>query len=689
MSGGAPTAAHRLWLGVLLALGLGLLSGSAAAQFGLDPVRVELTGPEEPVPAGSRFDVRLAIGIDAPWHVYSDTPGGGGLVAPTATRVYAGDLPAGVRFVEAIYPAEAHELSTDYGGGLVETYQVWDGDFSVYARLEAARDLPAGELEIGLKFDYQACDDSSCLLPTTKDYKVSVTLGAPGPEAAGGPALVSGDGDGDGGGGGGGGGGAAQSGHGAGAVGGAGSGTSSTGAGQPYADGEEDIEVQLRNALAEGDLWSVIGLAIAAALLALLTPCVFPMIPITVSFFTKRAEAGHGAMSYALVYGLGIVATYTGFGLLLALASAGAAQNFATNPWVNFAVGALFVFFGLSLLGFYELKPPRFLSKAAESGMGGQVKGGYLPVFVMGFVFTITAFTCTAPVVGGLLAGLTTVDQPSLIVAGMLAFSTTFALPFVLLAIFPTALKSLPGAGGWMITIKVAMGFVELIASLKFFSNVDRVFGWELMPRPTMLLFTVMLLAAFALYLFGTYRMPGEPALARLGRRRLGSAVLVTLLCAYLTTGMTGKTLNGWVEAYLPPLHYGVPEDERSAELPWHEDLADAMAEARATGKNVFIDFTGITCVNCMKIERKVFDDPDFAPIADQVVLARLYTDRRDENREADQANLRLMQERFGTVTLPFYVLVSPDDETLATKSNPPVDQATIENFANFLRVSS
>ena len=426
------------------------------------------------------------------------------------------------------------------------------------------------------------------------------------------------------------------------------------------------------------------------------------MIPITVSFFSKQgsgpgAGAGAGAgsagsgggrgVSYALAYGAGIVGTYTGFGLgMAALLGASSLQSFATNPWTNLAIGALFVFFGLSLMGFYDLKPPAFLARKAEAGMMPGSKRGYLPVLVMGFVFTITAFTCTAPIVGSLLAAVTTGGSPALIALGMLVYSVAFALPFVLLAMFPGALSALPGAGGWMITVKAVLGFLEIVAALKFFSAADLVWNFELLSRPVLLAAAVLLVGALALYLFGTFRLPHDvPTPRRALSGRTLAAAGSACLCLYLASGLTGRPLDSWTESFLPPHDYALPEGAvvAGAGIDWSHDLEASRAAAAERQRLLFLDFTGVTCQNCRKVEKSIFPDPRFVQAMGRVEPVKLYTDRlAAPYREADADNRRLM-EQLGSVTLPLYVLMAPDGSVLRTMGYSP--DLSVDEFLAFL----
>lgn len=435
-----------------------------------------------------------------------------------------------------------------------------------------------------------------------------------------------------------------------------------------------------------GGLWGFLLLAMGAGLAALLTPCVFPMIPLTVSYFTKHSEDQGEAVRMALVYGLAIVVTFTGLGVLMAvLVGAAGAQSFAANPWVNLFIGSVFVAFALSLLGLFELRLPsgllNFFNRKSNE------EKGYLGVLFMGFTLTLVSFSCTAPFVGGLLAA-TTVGSWSYPVLGMVVFSATFSLPFMFFAMFPRALSSLPKSGSWMNVVKVLLGFVELAAALKFLSNADLVWGWGLLSRTLAIALSIVIFALAGLYLLGKLRLKHEPVVEQIGVGRLLASIACFGLALYLMPGLFGAPLNK-LDAYLPPRQsddvslvalFGntgaaVHDDEA-----WiTDDIEAAFAQAEAENKPVMIDFTGYTCTNCREMEANVFTR---AEIADRFhrdfVLLRLYTDG-DRDQEFQTYQLKLT----GTVALPTYAIVNPydQDKTLVQVSGVvPLDE-----FAAFL----
>jgi len=290
--------------------------------------------------------------------------------------------------------------------------------------------------------------------------------------------------------------------------------------------------------------------------------------------------------------------------------------------------------------------------------------------------------------VGTLLAALTSGGSLPLIVLGMFVYSVAFALPFVLLAMFPGALARLPGAGGWMITVKAAMGFVELVAALKFLSATDRVWNLQLMPRPVMLLLATLIMAVLALYLLGLVRLPHAPPAARRVvslRTLVGLAALLAAL--YFARGLTGTPLDSWTESFLPPAGYGADGGEAQGGIAWTEELKAAQADAAARGLPLFIDFTGVTCNNCQKVEKSIFVDPRFIEaIKARAVPVRLYTDRRapPEVKVRDKANAELMV-RLGSTTLPYYVLMSPQGDALRAMGYDP--GFGVQQFIDFLEV--
>ncbi len=416
--------------------------------------------------------------------------------------------------------------------------------------------------------------------------------------------------------------------------------------------------------------------AFATGLLTLLTPCVFPMIPVTLAFFTKQAtgegksEAARGAVvKLAFLYSLGIVVAFTGIGLLLAVfVGANAARDFAINPWVNLVFAILFVLFGAALLELFELRLPAKLQQVA----GGR-RAGTLGVLGMGLTFVVSAFTCTAPIVGSLLVlaanarGAEAFLRPIL---GMAVFSSALALPFLLLALFPSLLARLPKSGGWMTTLKGAMGFLEVAAAIKFLSNTDVYWNWQILTQPAFLALWAIVLAAAALWLVGTLNLGFNTPTGKPTPARAAWATGFGLLALYCLWGTTGRPLHPALAQFLPepPTKYGPNAGSREGDLTWLDSLELGKARAKAEGKRVFLDMTGHTCTNCRYVEYQVLPRRQVRPLLDQLVRVQLYTDPGPHaTAAAGERNARFMEETFHDLTLPRYAVLDAEGKVLGS----------------------
>lgn len=432
--------------------------------------------------------------------------------------------------------------------------------------------------------------------------------------------------------------------------------------------------------------------AIGAGALALLTPCVFPMVPITVSFFTKRAEKQPGkALRDSFAYGIGIISTFTTLGFLLALIfGASGIQNFATNPWLNLAIALLFIVFSLNLFGAFEFQLPSSWLNALNIKSQGS---GIFSVILMGLTFSLTSFTCTVPFVGVALVSAAGGEWFYPIV-GMLGFSLAFALPFFFLALFPSAISKLPRSGSWMNSIKVVMGFLEIAAAIKFISNADLVWGLGIMPRELFLGIWVGVGFLVTLYILGIFRLPHEEPINNVGTIRILFATFFISVSFYLMSGLFGKKL-GELDAFLPPPDYeqiissnasiGTANAESSTKFntnepnEWLEDYNTALTLSKQLGKNIFIDFSGFTCTNCRWMEINMFSKPEVKKLLDGMVKVRLFTDRKQE---PYISNKEMQMRRFNSIELPLYVIQTPDEKVIATSTFT----RDINEFINFLK---
>jgi thiol:disulfide interchange protein len=411
--------------------------------------------------------------------------------------------------------------------------------------------------------------------------------------------------------------------------------------------------------LSAGFFW----LAASTGLLSLLTPCVFPMVPVTIAYFSD-GDASRGVRR-PLLFGAGMIATFTVLGLALAgIFGAAGLNRFASDPWVNLVLAGLFLLFAANLFGWLATPVPWRIVNAADRAARQVSAGSSLGALLMGATFTLTSVTCTAPFVGTLLV-LAAQGSWATPVMGMLVYSAAFALPFVLLALAPRTVSKLPRAGMWMQTLRVMIGILETGAAIKFVSNTDMVMGWGVFTRSVVLLLWVALAVAAALYLLRDFRNRERRHDGILGTAVAAGAALV--LAGWLATGVSGKSLPQ-IEAFLPPAAPGIVAASSGLEpATWIlNDYRGALNVAQSTGRPVFVDFTGYTCTNCRWMEANIFSRPDVNAELGNFILSRLYTDGDGEVYEKQQA---FQEATFGTVALPLYAVVGADGKVRATFS--------------------
>jgi thiol:disulfide interchange protein DsbD len=455
---------------------------------------------------------------------------------------------------------------------------------------------------------------------------------------------------------------------------------------QPTTESQQEIAAK-RN---EG-IWAYLWFAMGAGATALLTPCVFPMVPITISFFTKRAEKKRSrGVRDSIVYALGIMFTFTAIGFVLSLLfGATGISDFAANPWVNLALAGLFILLAFNLFGSFEIPLPTGLLNRMNNAAGDGDSIG--AVLLMAITFSITSFTCTVPFVGAALISASSGEWFYPIV-GMIGFSGVFALPFVVLALFPSAMARLPKAGGWMNNVKVVMGFLEIAAAMKFVSNSDLVWAWGILSREVFLAIWIGCAVLIMLYVLGLFRFAHDAPVASIGAPRAVFALVFASVTFYLVSGLFGKKL-GELDAFLPPSNYeelirkdaganmrdagtttktqtpnnqALSNQATSNHSTWLTSYEAGLEEAKRTGKPVFIDFTGFTCTNCRWMEANIFPMPEVQGLMRDMVKVQLFTDRKAE---PYLSHKKRQLEQFGTIELPLYVLLKPDGTVLATKA--------------------
>ncbi len=453
------------------------------------------------------------------------------------------------------------------------------------------------------------------------------------------------------------------------------------------------------------NIWIIFGLGFLGGLIALLTPCVFPMIPLTVSFFTKHSQKKSKGIINALLYGFFIVLIYFLLSLPFHLFDSVDSQilnTIATNIWLNVFFFLVFMFFAFSFFGYYELTLPS--SWANKMDAASSKVGGVIGIFFMAVTLAIVSFYCTGPILGGLLGGTTLAEGEvaTNLTAGMTGFGVALALPFALFALFPAWLNSLPKSGGWMTTVKVVLGFLEIGLALKFLSNADMVGHWGILKREIFLGIWIVLGIALTLYLLVVYRFPHDGPAKKLSVGRLLTAFVSLVFTIYLVLGLTKITSLKLLSGFPPPEFYSVFQQESDCPLgiDCFKDFDTGLAYAKEVNKPILLDFTGWACVNCRKMEENVWSDAEIYPILkNNYVLISLYTDDREELPEADQFNFQYDNGRvkpinniaqkwgtfqdinFNSISQPFYVLLSPDLKVL----NTSMQNSDVPTYKNWL----
>ena len=605
---------------------LSLLFGVAYSQF-QNPVTVSAK-VESSVRPGEVAYILLEAMMDDEWHIYALENAGEG---PVASRIKIdGSVIDEQGLIEHRTPTEKF----DEGFGVNTRF--FNGKTTFRIPLRIKEDASVGESTLSLYMLYQVCNKSLCYPPAEVNINVPLTIES-GTARKDYSEFIS---------------------------------ASSVGS---------SSEINLDDAIAAG-FWSFVLLSISMGFLALLTPCVFPMIPITVSFFTHQGELGdQKPLNQALVYTLGIVATFSILGMLLAVTlGAAGANQLAANPFVNLFIGTLFVYFALSLFGAYEIQLPQSLRQLS---LNQEKRGGYIGTLFMAVTFTLTSFTCTVQFVGLLLVAASQ-GQWFWPLLGMVVFSTAFATPFFFLALFPQYLAKMPKSGGWLNSVKVVMGFLELAAAFKFFSNTDLVWGWGVLTFNSVLAIWTMIMFFTGLYLLGKIQLPHDSKLESLSVPRMMISLFFLTFALYLGTGLFGRPIHGMIYSYLPPKlekeFSSIEKDGNVEKLIWYSDLDQAFDEAEAIEKPIFIDFTGYTCTNCRWMETNIFTLKEVEDRFNELILVHLYTDAGENHKEYQRYEI----ERFGTAALPYYVILSPEDKVLATFPGLTRD---INEFLDFL----
>lgn len=601
---------------VLLAL---LLTAASGAAEKLDPAKWSLELQPAAAAPGSKILARLQAKIESGWHLYSlTTPAGG----PIRTTVRLADNTAVASF-RVFEPPPKRAFDPNFNLD-TETYE---GAPVFLIEIENRKDAAPGASEIAAEVRYQICDPTRCLPPVKRRATATFTIDPNAKTAA--VEIPAG-----------------------------------------YTEFKPGVTAPVPASARPvagtdpGDLAVFLLTAFGFGLAAIFTPCVFPMIPITMSFFLNRPSGSRReSVTQALIFCIGIVVLFSGLGLMATavLGPFGIVQ-LGSNPWVNAFIAAIFLAFGLSLLGAFEITIPSSLLTRLDRA---SQKGGTAGTLVMGLTFSLASFACVGPFVGTLLAASVQGGAMRPLI-GMVAFASGLALPFFLLAIFPSYLTRLPKSGGWLARVKVVMGFVILAAMLKYLSSVDQVLQWNVLTRERFLAIWIVLFAVAGLYLLGYVRLEGVSKDEPLGLWRLLIGIGFLAFAVSLAPGMFGGKL-GELDAYVPVASGSSSFNASSLEgsLTWMKNqFPEAMAKARQENKLVFVNFTGYACTNCHWMKANMFTRSDIHAALQNFVLLDLYTDGTDE---PSRLNGELEEKTFGTVAIPFYAIFDTQGKVVAS----------------------
>jgi thiol:disulfide interchange protein DsbD len=589
---------QRIVIIVLMGALMGAALSSAQQAPPDDHVHWDLSAPASAAP-GSRFIARLHATIDSGWHLYSLTTPQPGPVATTIKITGGNEAVAGVRLFEP-------KPITQYDANFQRNTETYADEVKFDIETTLKPDVAEPSLDLKVSVRYQVCSATVCIPPVTRVARASMRIEK---QAAKNDTSIPGD----------------------------------------YSEAKPVSGAAI---VVEDSVITFLITAFGFGLAAIFTPCVFPMIPITVSYFlgqghtTRRGES----LRQAILFCLGIIVLFTALGVLItALLGPFGVVQLGSNPWVNGLIVLVFCVFGLSLLGAFEITIPSFILTKLDSASRG---GGTAGTLLMGLTFSLASFACVGPFVGPLLAASVTggLWRP---LVGMASFATGLSLPFFLLALFPSYLKKLPKSGGWLSRVKVVMGFVILAAALKYLASMDQVLQWNFLTRDRFLAAWVVLFAMAGLYLLGFVRLEGVTKDDQVSIPRLLFGMALVIFAVSLVPGMFGGSL-GELEGFVPPPAAGAS----SSQLVWLEnDFSGAMAKARAENKRVLVNFTGYACTNCHWMKQNMFTRPEVAQQMRNLVLVDLYTDRDDA---VSQQNQQLEQTAFHTIAIPFYVLYDP-----------------------------
>ena len=653
------------------------LSFAAFAQM-VDPVK--FTAKLEML-KGDEAQIVFSGKIDNGWHVYSTELGNDGPISATFNAVKMD----GVKTVGKLTP-KGHEIS-EFDNMFGMKLRFFEGSVTFVQKIKFTKPT----YNINCYLEYGACNDETCMPPTevpftakgnspavTEDAAAEAQKEETQPAAEEEKALAATD---------------------TAAVAAADSTVADT-----AAVASSDLYTPVINELksyednpVDSSLLYIFLAGFVGGFLALLTPCVWPIIPMTVSFFLRRNKERSKAIREAVTYGISIVVIYVVLGLVVTMLFGASALNaLSTNALFNIFFCLLLVVFAASFFGAFEITLPSSWSNKIDQK--SENTSGLLSIFLMAFTLTLVSFSCTGPIIGFLLVAVSTQGSILAPTIGMLGFAIALAIPFTLFAMFPSLLKSAPKSGGWMNVVKVVLGFIELAFALKFLSVADLAYGWHILDREVFLCLWIIIFGLLGIYLFGWLKFPHDDPEHRTNVPQFFLGMISLAFAIYMIPGLWGAPLKA-ISAFAPPMFTQDFNLHKSAVEPKSHDYEEGMALAKSQGRPVMIDFTGFGCVNCRKMEAAVWTDPQVASMLnDKYVLISLYVDDKTPLAEpmtvtenGTQRTLRtvgdkwsyLQRVKFGANTQPFYVLIDNEGKPLNGSRSYDED---IQKYLDFLQ---
>ncbi len=652
---------------------------SEVLNFNLAATNSKKTGLLEPVKwnttankiSTTQYEIIYTATIDEHWHFYSQEPADPNGLGPIATEFTFLNKDNNYKLLGKTSQSETVEI-------FEKAFQMEVSYFENKAIFKQKIEVTNLDIKhIAAEVFYQACDAEKCLAPTTFEFKTALT----------GEDLTN---------------------------------TSSLRIDDRSKKLSEQLNLHItgkekykKEEVKEKSYTGIFILGFLGGLLALLTPCVFPMIPLTVSFFTKSASNSQKGLANAILYGFFIFVIYILLSLpfhFLDTLDPEILNTISTNVWLNIFFFAILVFFAFSFFGYYEITLPASWGSKIDKASN---VGGIIGIFFMALTLAIVSFSCTGPILGSLLAGSLTSDGGAMqLTMGMSGFGLALALPFTLFALFPNWLNALPKSGGWLNTTKVVLGFLELAMAFKFLSNADLVEHWGLLKREVFIAIWIVIFIGLFLYLIGRIKFPHDGPLKKLSFSRIAFAVLVFAFIIYLIPGLTNtkyanlKLLSG----FPPPLPYSIynKHSDCPLDLNCYKDLEEGIAAAKETNKPIMLDFTGWACVNCRKMEEHVWSqDKVYDVLQNDYIIISLYVDDRKKLPEEERfqflkpsgtiKRIKTVGDKWATLqtlnfqnnSQPYYVLLNHDMELLnhTTAYTPNADEyyswlvKGVENF--------